>query len=144
MLGGWSLNAIWTFQSGQPFTPFFPRFDPFRNEAFNRPDVVGDPRRDVPDGFAFNPAAFASAELGRFGNAGRNIVRGDGYHSADLSVFRTFARREGVSLQFRIESMNVLNTANLQGPVTDLSAAGGQFVASAPPRIFQLGLKLTF
>lgn len=131
-------------QSGQPFTPFLTRFDPFRNEAFNRPHVVDDPNRNVPRGLAFNPSAFALPALGEFGNAGRNIVRGDSYRSVDLSVFRTFRLRERAPLQFRAEFMNALNTVNFQGPVTDLTSAPGAFVAPAPPRIVQLGLKLSF
>lgn len=144
MLSGWSLNALVTLQSGQPFTPFLTRFDPFRNEAFNRPHVVGDPNRNVPRGLAFNPAAFVLPAPGEFGNAGRNIVRGDSYRSVDLSVFRTFRLRERAALQFRAEFMNALNTVNFQGPVTDLTSAPGAFVAAAPPRIVQLGLKLSF
>lgn len=143
-LSGWTLNGLITLQSGQPFTPFLPLFDPFRNEAFNRPDVVGDPNAAVPPGLAFNPDAFAPPVRGSFGNAGRNIVRGDGYHSFDLSVFRTFRFRERISLQFRAEWMNAFNTVNFQGPVTDLTATPGAFIAAAPPKVAQLGLKLQF
>ena len=144
LFSGWTLNGLITVQSGQPFTPYVPTFDPFRNEAFNRPNVVGDPSREKPTGLAFNPGAFAVAPLGAFGNAGRNIVRGDSYKSFDLSVFRTFRFDERRSLQFRFEVMNALNTVNFQGPVTDLTAAPGAFIAAAPPRVAQLGLKFQF
>lgn len=144
LLSGWTLNGLITIQSGQPFTPYIPRFDPFRNEAFNRPNVVGDPGRDAPAGLAFNPASFALPALGTFGNAGRNIVRGDSYKSFDLSVFRTFRFDEKRSVQFRFEVMNALNTVNFQGPVTDLTATPGAFIAAAPPRVAQLGLKFQF
>lgn len=143
-LSGWTLNGLITLQSGQPFTPYLPLFDPFRNEAFNRPDVVGDPNAGVPEGMAFNPAAFAAPARGTFGNAGRNIVRGDGYQSFDLSVFRTFRLGDRLSLQLRGEWMNAFNTVNYQGPVTDLTATPGAFIAAAPPRVAQLGLKLQF
>ncbi|MBI4907264.1 MAG: TonB-dependent receptor [Acidobacteria bacterium] len=144
ILSGWTLNGLITIQSGQPFTPFVPSFDPFRNEAFNRPNVAGDPNKGVPSGLAFNPSVFTVAAPGTFGNAGRNIVRGDSYRSFDLSVFRTFRFDERRSLQFRAEVMNALNTVNFQGPVTDLTAAPGAFVAAAPPRVVQLGLKFQF
>ncbi|MCL5744157.1 MAG: hypothetical protein M1541_09570, partial [Acidobacteria bacterium] len=94
LLGGWQLNGIVTVQSGQPFTPYTSQFDPFRNESFNRLNVIGDPNRDVPPGLAYNPAAFTLPVTGAFGNSGRNIIRGDGYRSADLSVFRSFPLRE--------------------------------------------------
>lgn len=144
ILSGWTLNGLITLQSGQPFTPYVPSFDPFRNEAFNRPNVLGDPNKAVPAGLAFNTTAFVAAAPGTFGNAGRNIVRGDSYRSFDLSVFRTFRFTERRSLQFRVEVMNALNTVNFQGPVTDLTAAPGAFVAAAPPRVAQLGMKFQF
>ncbi len=144
LLGGWQVNGIVTLQSGQPFTPYTSQFDPYRNESFNRLTVVGDPNRNVPAGYAYNPAAFALPALGTFGVSGRNIVRGDGYRSADLSVFRNFAVRESLKLQLRFEAMNALNQVNYQGPVTDQSTSAGSFVATAPPRLVQLGAKLSF
>ena len=144
VLGGWQGNAIVTLQSGQPFTPFVSAFDPFRNEAFNRPDVVGDPRANVPEGLAYNPGAFAAPARGVFGNGGRNVVRGDGFHSVDLSLFKSFRLTEHAKLQLRLESVNALNHVNYQGPSTDLNSVPGAFVASAQPRIVQLGAKLQF
>jgi Carboxypeptidase regulatory-like domain/TonB-dependent Receptor Plug Domain len=144
-LGNWQVNGIVTLQSGQPFTPFSSAFDPYRNEAFNRPNLVGDPAANVPSGFAYNPAAFAPALFGTFGNSGRNVVRGGSFRSVDLSVFRTFSFRERLKLQFRAEATNALNAVNFQGPVMDLqSPAFGSFDATATPRTLQLGLKLSF
>src|SRR5262249_23714008 len=92
--GGWQGNRKITAQSGQPFTPYTSTFDPFRNEGFNRPDVVGDPHQNAPAEKAFNATAFRSPVLGTFGNAGRNIVPGDGFNSVDLSLFRNFRFRD--------------------------------------------------
>jgi hypothetical protein len=142
--GGWQMNGIVTFQSGQPFTPNTTVFDPYRNEAFNRPDAVGDPNENVPDGSAFNPGAFRIPALGTFGNAGRNVVRGDGFHSVDLSLFKNFAVTERWKLQFRAEAVNSFNHVNYQGPVVNLNTTPGRFIAAAPPRIFQFGAKLSF
>ncbi len=144
LAGGWQVNVIATFQSGQPFTPSTSTFDPYRNEGFNRPDVIGDPNANVPAGMAFNPAAFRAAAIGTFGNAGRNIVRGDGFHSVDLSLFKNFAITERWKLQFRAEAVNSFNHVNYQGPVVNLNSTPGVFVAAAPPRIVQFGLKLGF
>src|SRR5262249_13268963 len=144
MLHGWQVNGIVMVQSGQPFTPYTSRFDPYRNETYNRLNVVGAPLRNVPAGYAYNPAAFAFPALGTFGNSGRNIVRGDRYRSVDLSLFRTFSLREAIKLQMRFEAMNSFNTVNYQGPVTDQSTTPGLFVATARPRLVQLGAKLSF
>jgi outer membrane receptor protein involved in Fe transport len=141
---GWQLNAIVTLQTGQPFTPNTTTFDPYRNEGFNRPNVVGDPNSNVPSGLAFNPAAFRLPAIGTFGNAGRDVVRGDGFQSVDLSLFKNFAITERWKLQFRAEAVNSFNHVNYQGPVVNLNTTPGAFVAAAPPRIIQFGLKLSF
>jgi hypothetical protein len=144
LVEGWQLNGIVTLQSGQPFTPFISLFDPYRNESFNRPNVVGDPHANVPDGLAFNPAAFAAPAAGTFGNAGRNIVRGDGFQSFDLSIFKRLAITERVSLEMRGEFVNSFNHVNFQGPDVNLTSNPGVFRAAAQPRIVQLGAKLSF
>lgn len=144
LVDGWQLNGIVSLQTGQPFTPFVNIFDPYRNESFNRPNVVGDPFENVPAGFAFNPAAFRVAPQGTFGNAGRNTVRGDGFRSVDLSLFKNIQLSERLRLQMRFESVNSLNNVNMQGPSTNLASNPGVFVGAAQPRILQLGAKLSF
>ncbi len=144
VLGGWQVNGIITAQSGQPFTPYTSQFDPYRGESYNRLSLVGDPNRNVPRGFAYNPGAFALPAIGTFGNGGRNVVRGDGFRSADRSLFRNFAIGDRVKLQMRLEATNSLNQVNYQGPITDQSTTPGAFVATAAPRTLQLGAKIQF
>jgi hypothetical protein len=144
LVEGWQINGIVTLQSGQPFTPFISVFDPYRNESFNRPNVVGDPNANVPDGLAFNPAAFAAPAPGTFGNAGRNIVRGDGFQSVDLSIFKRIPIADSASVELRGEFVNSFNNVNFQGPDVNLASNPGVFRAAAQPRIVQLGAKLTF
>lgn len=144
LIEGWQINGIVALQTGQPFTPFVNLFDPYRNESFNRPDVTGNPNENVPAGFAFNPGAFRIAAPGTFGNAGRNVVRGDGFRSLDLSLFKNIAITERIRLQLRLESVNSLNNVNMQGPSTNLASNPGVFVGAAQPRILQLGAKASF
>ena len=144
VLGGWQVNGIITVQSGQPFTPFTSQFDPYRGESYNHLNLLGDPNGNVSRGFAYNPAAFSLPVIGTFGNSGRNIIRGDGYRSADLSLVRNFAIRDRVKLQMRLEATNSLNQVNYQGPIMDQSTTPGAFVAAAAPRTLQLGAKVQF
>ena len=133
-----------TMQSGQPFTPYTSQFDPYRNESFNRLVVAGDPNSNVPAGLAYNPAAFKVPALGTFGNSGRNIVRGDGFRSASLSLFRNITLKDSLRLQLRAEAPTHSTTSitrvrwwiNPHSP--ELS------VATAAPRTLQLGAKLSF
>jgi len=144
LLGGWKVNGNITVQSGQPFTPFTSQFDPYLGESFNRLNVVGDPHTNVPNGRAYNPAAFALPPLGTFGSSGRNIIRGDGFHTADLSLFRDIRIYEEMKLQLRFEATNTFNQVNFQGPATNQSSNPGAFIATAAPRILQLGAKFSF
>ena len=48
----------------------------------------------------------------RFGNAGRNNIRAPRFFNTDLGLFRTFAIKERVNLQFRAEALNVFNHPN--------------------------------
>jgi hypothetical protein len=58
----------------------------------------------------FDPNAFAPVTAVRFGNAGRNILRGPGVFNLDASVFRTFKMTERFDLQFRAETFGLTNT----------------------------------
>ena len=93
---------------------------------------------------AFNPAAFVTPEMGTFGDAGRNIVRGDGFQSVDLSILKRTVLTEGLILELRGEFINSLNQVNFQGPDVNLTSSPGTYRAAAQPRIVQIGAKLTF
>ena len=125
-------------------TPSIPGF------AGSRPDVISNPNsgpRTVEEWVS--RGAFhrldAITESGRFGNAGRNIVRGPGQATIDLSVLKTWQTRENVRLQFRAEAFNVLNHANFGVPVNDLVSPNfGRIIEAGPPRVLQAGLKVLF
>ena len=102
ILGGWQLNGITTISSGTPFTVYDSRnvaqqgsHPEISGFAGSRPDVISDPNlgpHTVEEWVS--PSAFrrldAITEAGRFGNAGRNIVRGPGQATVDASVFKTW------------------------------------------------------
>ena len=154
---GWQLNGIANVASGTPFTVYdsrnvaqqgsHPQLSGF---AGSRPDVVSDPNqgpRTVEQWVS--PSAFrrldAVTEAGRFGNAGRNIVRAPGQATLDMSLFKSFQVSEAVRMQFRLEGFNVLNHANFGIPVNDLVSPNfGRILEAGSPRVFQAGLKLLF
>jgi hypothetical protein len=84
-------------------------------------------------------------QAGQFGNEGRNIVRGPGIESVDLSLFKNFAVSESQRVQFRAECFNSLNHPNFGLPENDLeSPAFGQILQAGQPRLLQLALKYIF
>jgi hypothetical protein len=157
VFGGWQLNAIATVSSGTPFTVYdsanvsaqgsHPEISGFFS---SRPDAIADPNlgpRSVEQWVS--RSAFRRldpvSEAGRFGNAGRNIVRGPGISNVDLSLLKNFKMTERAEMQFRAECFNIANHANLGLPVNDVASANfGRVLDSAPPRLFQFGLKLLF
>jgi hypothetical protein len=84
-------------------------------------------------------------QAGQFGNEGRNIVRGPGIESVDLSLFKDFRVAESQRVQFRAECFNSLNHPNFGLPENDLeSPAFGQILQAGQPRLLQLALKYIF
>jgi hypothetical protein len=89
-------------------------------------------------------------------------VPGPGFHRADVSIFKNFAIKERLTVQFRTEIFNILNHPNFNAPnfggngVVAVSGAGdftnltnfGKIGATrdAPydPRQIQFALKLVF
>jgi hypothetical protein len=155
--GGWQLNGIATVSSGTPFTAYdsrnvaqqgsHPQISGF---AGSRPDVISNPNlgpRTVEQWVS--RSAFRRLdpvlEAGRFGNAGRNIVRAPGQANLDLSLFRTWQSGESLRFQLRLEAFNVLNHANFGVPINDLVSPNfGRIVDAGPPRVWQAALKLLF
>jgi hypothetical protein len=155
--GGWQMNAIATVSSGTPFSVYDTRnvaqqgsHPEITGFSGSRPDLIADPNQGprTVDQWV-SASAFrrldAVAEAGRFGNAGRNIGRGPGQGTLDLSAFKNWSLGEHVRAQFRIEAFNVTNHANFGVPVNDLVSPNfGRILEAGAPRVFQAGLKLLF
>ena len=156
LIEGWQLSGIETIQSGLPFTPqlsYNPSNDgdtrnpvrPSWNPAFGGPLILGLP------GEYFNPNAFIQPLPGTYGNVGRNVLQSPGLAELDLSLAKRFALSERFNLQFRAESFNLLNRANLNAPnPVVFTAATGEpsptagviTNTSSTSRQLQFGLKL--
>jgi hypothetical protein len=155
LVGGWNFHGITTVESGFPFSPVLGDGSSLNADFGQRPDLVGDfhvsePSRDQ----WYNPAAFAAPECCRWGNAGRNIMRGPGLFTVDWSFWKEFVFRERFRAQVRWENFNLFNHTNLGQPantvdgstagrITSLAGAGGGF-GNVPMRRMQFGLRLTW
>ncbi len=106
LVGGWSLNAVYTFQSGTPFTVY---------ANGKRADVIGDPNGPKTIDQWFNIAAFAPAQ-GAQGTESRNSLRGPNTNTLDLSIFKTFSLGRPGAIELRVEGFNVFNTAQYNLP----------------------------
>ncbi|MCW5960837.1 MAG: TonB-dependent receptor [Pyrinomonadaceae bacterium] len=126
LVDGWQLNTIIQARSGLPVN-VTRTGGIFGGFAF-RPDVVPgvDPycsNYSVPD-CQFNSAAFSIPPAGRFGNAGRNLLRGPNFAQVDASIFKNTRLTERTSLQLRLEIFNLFDFANYADPSGGLSCSG--------------------
>ncbi len=105
------------------------------------------------DGTWFDTTAFARPTGARFGNVGRNTMRGPGVVNVDLSLFRTFDLTERFHLQFRAESFNLSNTPHFANPNGNanssnfgkiLATQSGSSDALGRSRELRFGLRLSF
>lgn len=121
LLGGWSVNGIFTALSGEPFSVRSGiRTSNFSHES--RADVIAPVEaklQNVPGitgPVVFRDAsAFAIPAPGSNG-AGRNIFVAPGYWNLDLGINKRFSLTERVNLQFRTEMFNALNHPNFDNP----------------------------
>ena len=157
LLGGWSIGAVLTYQSGLPITTPSPASSDVPLFAGSiRPNRVAgvtpysaaatsdfDPNRDV----YLNSAAWASPAAFQFGNASRmSGARVQPLLNEDLSVLKSFGLREPLKLQFRAEAFNVFNRVAFGFPSRGLASSdfGMIFEQRNRPRTMQLSLKLLF
>jgi hypothetical protein len=171
LVGGWSVNGIYTAMSGEPFS--VRSGSRTSNSGHESRAVLLDPSVRAtlqsvegvigPVLFA-NDDAFALPEPGQNGS-GRNIFVASPYWNLDLSFIKRFRLTERFNVQFRTEMFNALNHPNFDNP-RDASVGSPSILSSlfaqtccatvAPPstqtiiqtgesaRVIQFALKLQF
>ena len=93
----------------------------------------------------FDDRAFVAPGQFTFGNAGRGILVAPGNYNVDLGVHRNFRFNEQWRMSLRWEMFNAFNRANFGTPNAAIGNANvGQISTTAPARIMQLALKLSF
>ena len=125
VLGGWTVNFIYSYESGQPFTVACPvatsaDFGCFANL------VAGQSRYSGPHNYTqwLNPGAFAeppsATTIGQTDfsplGGGQMQVRGPSFDNLDSSVLKNFRITESLRIQFRAEAFNTTNTPPFAQP----------------------------
>ena len=123
IVSGWQLSGREAMFSGVPFTVGAPNTS--LNDGGTNTQTANQVLPNVaflggvgPGAYYYNPAAFAAVTTVGFGNSGRNILRQPGMWNTDMSIMRSFAIRERMSLQFRTEFTNLPNTSHFTGMAT--------------------------
>jgi hypothetical protein len=148
-LGNWKWNGVADLRSGVPVNATVNADIANTGDfGYERPDLVGDFHVKHPNKSEwFNTAAFASPANYTFGNAGRNILRSMFVDQYNMSLFKQFPIREGISADLRIEGYNVFNHTTLNSPdaeLTDLNTTYGQVTSALPSRSVHLGAYVHF
>ncbi len=150
VVGGWQINGTLGAYSGTPFTVTASSASlnaPFNTQTADQilPEVqkLGGIGTGSP---YYDPKAFAPVRDVRFGTSGRNILRAPGVFNTNVSLFRSFAIRERIALQFRAEAYNLTNTAHFLAPSANASSGNFLVITSAAQdqRQIRLGLRLSF
>ena len=129
LVGGWVAAAVFTFQSGFPIGVSQSNSNSNLQGNGQRPNLTGETLEtagDWPDRIAsadhpsaawLNPAAFAAAPAGTWGNAPRveTAVRTPIQTETDLSVSKSVGLPRGRQVQVKIEVINLFNRVQLRG-----------------------------
>jgi hypothetical protein len=159
--GGWQVSGLMEYESGRPFNVISGSDRSQRGLGSNndRAKLTGQPL-EPPAGSDptvwFNPAAFAVADVGTFGNVPKGFLRGPSFQSWNMGLFKNFRFNSDVNVQFRAEFFNLFNRVNFDIPGTTpvdnrIAVNGANFGSitrtvpvTGDPRLLQFGLKLVF
>ncbi len=155
IFGGWQSNGILTLQSGNPVDVTVGLTSLTGTQSTTRPDLIGDPNNGpgIHDpAHWFNTAAFSDNFVGRFGDAGRDVVIGPGTQDFDFALLKNFPLwKESRYVQFRSEIFNIFNHPNFDNPVTsEVSPSFGKILSAGAQdarlssRQIQFALRLVF
>jgi hypothetical protein len=151
LLSNWQLNGIYRYATGTPFTATADATLCNCPGNSNYADAVGSLRTlggVGPNQVWFTTNAFAVPGPNRFGDAGRNTIRGPHLSNYDFSLFRGFSIAERVKLEFRGEFYNLTNTPHFSNPNSNVSSASFGTITSTLSgygnRQVQTALRVTF
>jgi hypothetical protein len=158
-VGGWKLNMITNLYTGFAFTPTNALNTLNSTGITQRPNLTAgcDP---VLSGAArsatrwFNPTCYTSPAPYKFGNVGRNSLRGPGTTVLDLSLFKTvnLVPEGRAKAQFQVQAFNITNTPQWNNPNAAIgttsagviSSAGSDATFARTARQIQLGIRVDF
>jgi len=96
----------------------------------------------------YERSAWAEVTDVRYGNTGRNSVRGPGVMNIDAGLFRRFPIGSRVNLELRVEAFNLTNTPHFNNPENTVTSGNFMFVTgtnnNAPERQVRVGASIRF
>jgi hypothetical protein len=119
--GGWSVQGIYTGQSGPPIEfPNIAFYGDVHSIVLPKDQRTVERWFNTAGGFERDPQKQLASNLRKFPSR-LTGVRADGENNFDLSVFKNFRLREKWNFQLRGEGMNALNHAHFAAPTSNPS-----------------------
>lgn len=145
LLGGWLVSGIFSARSGRAFTVTQNNNNVGADQQ-GLPDLTGDPEGPETVEEWFNTAAFTQVPSGTFGNAGRNILRGPGWVTFDMSVQRRIDITGRVNATLRWDVFNLFDRANFGLPERNIASANAGVISTlaGDPRVMQFSVRVAF
>jgi hypothetical protein len=151
VVGGWQVANYQYFRSGTPYTIIAGKDISTTGVGNDRPNLVGDPNATIQNPvagaiYAFNPAAFAFASAGQYGNVGRNTMRAPFDMRWDASLKKVFyLGGEKNRFEIRADATNLLNHDIFDGGTNTMGPNLGVVTATVVSgRTIRLGAHLEF
>jgi hypothetical protein len=129
VIGGWTVQAIVTFASGQYTSPSFTGPDPANASPGNvtqLPDCVADPYAgNRTNQQWWNLAAFTAppSSAGRYGNCHLNTLELYPIHNANMSISKNWNLTDRVHMIFALQAADVTNTPTFATANTNITQA---------------------
>ena len=145
LLKGWTVTTQLTAGSGLPLTPVY-------LTSVAGTGVTGTIRADVTgvanvasEGMYANAAAFAPPPPGRWGNAGRNSIRGPAQFALNTGLGRSFLWGPRLTLDWRLDATNLINHVTFAAVNTIVGSPQFGLASQANPmRKVQSSLRVRF
>jgi hypothetical protein len=155
IVSGWQVNNVISIFSGYPFNvwgdcdPHWPGNYPTMIDIIGKPKKIGSTAGAWYDPFAFaetfdpsQPGAGA-CRTGALGTSGFYNLRGPGLGNWDFGLFRDFAIKERMHLQFRFESFNLTNTPHFCSNAIDNYIGDANSIDQTTGRVLDPGPFMT-
>ncbi len=154
LVGGWQLSAIFTIQSGAPFSVSLGS-DPLCAVCGLATTVRPNLNTDLDISRMTIGQLLAAGGVNLFtglfpgqrvGNAGRNILRADGFRLADIGIVKNTTIATNIHAQFRVELFNAFNWRNFGIPPASLNNQSflDQWSTHGGNRRIRLAVRLVF
>lgn len=153
LAGGWVLNTVYTYQSGQPVQWTNGSTSSPGDYVYLGAPIVLNNRMADPGVSAFNVSAFDTKPADAFNYHIRTFptmiagLRQDGINQLDPSLLKRFAFTEKAYFQLRFEFFNALNHPVFPAPNTTANNSLFGTISGAQanrPRMIQLGARVVF